>query len=481
MADTDSPSADVLLRLCADADPAAWYPSAYAKITGVDRDALDDPLNRLRMAGLLRLTDWQPGVGQGYVLTEAGRSVADSPRALAKLRNGRYPTAAAEAVADDLPRARTLIWERGETVRDALLTSVPGPVTKGLMAAQILVFVVGLYLAQRNLIPVEQYLTTGRSPTSTWMAVSADALSHGQWWRLVSYAFVHGGAMHLVFNLIGHYAFGPVAERMFGPVRYLVLWLLGAVGGGCGAVMTSRAGAVGSSGALCGLVGAVLVVVLLHRGQLGERLYMAWRRHLASIVIITLLISMAPRVSWGGHLGGAVAGLAAGILLFEQRFGTAAVRWASALGVALVAPVCLSVLLWSGAVGPPEADEFERRLLPAINEAVTLAGVIEQDARRQDMVTPRVAKDMVAKLQLLQQRLEATRREVNDHGPYRTDLVESARQSGLELLDAHLRYANLWERRFGAGPDWAQTDQADLERAKERLADVSRRWRAFFQ
>ena len=86
MADSSVHTLESFLRHCAGADPAPWYPSQYARATGADRDSLDEPLGRLRLAGLIRLTDWEQGKGQGYALTEAGRALLANPRALARLR-----------------------------------------------------------------------------------------------------------------------------------------------------------------------------------------------------------------------------------------------------------------------------------------------------------------------------------------------------------------------------------------------------------
>jgi DNA-binding IscR family transcriptional regulator len=77
-----------ILRLCAAAAPEPWYPSAYAKETNTPRDTLDPYLDQLRMAGLVHLTDWVPGHGQGYALTPAGEDVLKDPRQLARLLAG---------------------------------------------------------------------------------------------------------------------------------------------------------------------------------------------------------------------------------------------------------------------------------------------------------------------------------------------------------------------------------------------------------
>ena len=80
MAETTVPSMEDILRLCATAAPNPWYPSEYVRSTGIPRDNLDLPLERLRVGGLIRLTVWVKGTGQGYVLTPEGEEALQSPR-----------------------------------------------------------------------------------------------------------------------------------------------------------------------------------------------------------------------------------------------------------------------------------------------------------------------------------------------------------------------------------------------------------------
>src|SRR5262249_10876867 len=67
---TDPNPQALILRLCADAAPNPWYPSAWVREQGISRDDVDPFLDQLRMGGLIRLTDWVAGHGQGYALTE---------------------------------------------------------------------------------------------------------------------------------------------------------------------------------------------------------------------------------------------------------------------------------------------------------------------------------------------------------------------------------------------------------------------------
>src|SRR5581483_1133081 len=135
-----APTPDDLLRQCAAAAPAPWFPSDYARTAGVPRDDLDEPLAALRLGGLVRIEGWEAGRGQGYVLTDAGR---------AALTGGRPAAQPAEMPA---PRAgRTTAWDRGETVRSAFFADSAGsPVVFALVAVQAAVFLVGLWVVVRH-------------------------------------------------------------------------------------------------------------------------------------------------------------------------------------------------------------------------------------------------------------------------------------------------------------------------------------------
>src|SRR5207244_3556444 len=137
------------------------------------------------------------------------------------------------------------------------------PVTGLLIAVQVLTFMVGLYFAQREQIPLPDYLYRGTSPVLNRLAVSAVAVTAGEGWRLVSYCLVHIGALHLLLNISGHLVDGPAVERMFGSGRLLFLWVLAGLGGGCAVVLAGPGGAAGSSGAWCGLVGAEAAFIAL--------------------------------------------------------------------------------------------------------------------------------------------------------------------------------------------------------------------------
>src|SRR5262245_45020728 len=78
-----------ILRQCLAADPSPWYAKEYAEATATDRERLYGPLNDLRLAQLVQLTEWVQGKGQGYLITPLGKEVLNDPAALARLRDGK--------------------------------------------------------------------------------------------------------------------------------------------------------------------------------------------------------------------------------------------------------------------------------------------------------------------------------------------------------------------------------------------------------
>src|ERR687884_919158 len=91
-------------------------------------------------------------------------------------------------------------------------------------------------------------------------ATTADTITSGQLWRLVAATFLHIGLIHLVGNAMALFWLGHMAERLYGPLRFLGLYLLAGIGG---SVLTVFAGtqalSAGASGAIWGLMGALLI------------------------------------------------------------------------------------------------------------------------------------------------------------------------------------------------------------------------------
>nr|WP_144016847.1 rhomboid family intramembrane serine protease [Beutenbergia cavernae] len=138
------------------------------------------------------------------------------------------------------------------------------------------------------------------------MAFSA-AIGEVQPYRFLSAAFLHGGLLHLAFNMYALWIVGGFLEQMLGRWRYAALFLLSAIGGSVGYLLLadplSRAWTipvVGASGAVFGLFAAI-VFVLRSTGRNASQI-------LVLIAINVVIGFVVPGIAWQAHLGGMVTG-----------------------------------------------------------------------------------------------------------------------------------------------------------------------------
>lgn len=318
-----------LLQSIAASEPEPWYPAAHARSTGVERDSLDRPLNELRAAGFVRMTDWQQGVGQGYHITMEGRRVIARPELLFKRR----------------PAEPTIEPKRTSSTSDV-------PFTRFLVAIQAGVFVLGLMQVIEKGGSANQYLTNGQGlPAGSGqlveiLGVSKPALLSGAWWTLLTYALVHAGVPHLGMNLLGLLFDGRQAEMMYGRWKFFVLYLLSVFAGGVGAVLAApHSLTVGSSGGWCGVVAAEFVWVFLDQHLLREADRQRWMTNFARVAILMVAISLVPGVSWGGHLGGAIGGGLSAWLLLQSNSPKPVIRTSCMVALILL-PLAAGLGLW---------------------------------------------------------------------------------------------------------------------------------------
>lgn len=127
----------------------------------------------------------------------------------------------------------------------------------------------------------------------------------------VTYAFLHGGWLHLLVNMLALASFGTVIARQVGTLRFLGAYILCAVGGAAafGLFSTSNAPAVGASGALFGLLGIWICWGYLDRRHYGEGLSEIYRA-LGILVIynVAFWVLLGGRLAWETHLGGFITG-----------------------------------------------------------------------------------------------------------------------------------------------------------------------------
>jgi membrane associated rhomboid family serine protease len=153
----------------------------------------------------------------------------------------------------------------------------------------------------------------------------------GEWYRLISSAFLHGSFLHIAFNMYVLFALGPTLERILGHTRFIALYVTAALGGAVASYYFSdiRTVSVGASGAIFGLMGALVVA--------GRRLRYDVTQVLILLGINVVIGFIAPGIDWRAHLGGLVVGAAvATILVHAPKRGRTLIQIAGVGGVLLV-------------------------------------------------------------------------------------------------------------------------------------------------
>lgn len=170
-------------------------------------------------------------------------------------------------------------------------------------------------------------------------------VEQGDWWRLLTAAFLHYGPVHLILNMVGLYWFGSLLEERIGAARYLMLYLVSGLAGSAGALLWSGGfltPTVGASGAIFGILGAGFV---LER----QRDYVFGGSALGVIIINFVLTFSISSISKGGHIGGLVGGMICALGLTRFGRGHAAYGRPGLLGVVtivLVGVASIAVAYW---------------------------------------------------------------------------------------------------------------------------------------
>jgi membrane associated rhomboid family serine protease len=195
------------------------------------------------------------------------------------------------------------------TVRQARHTvgGLEAPATVGLVALNVLVYLITVYQGAGLNEPGGKVFSDGA-------LVGAAIYLNGDWYRLVSAMFLHAGLLHLAFNMLALYWLGTVVEQALGSARFLLVYFVSGLAGSAGALLLTNPQqvTVGASGAIFGILGALLVLEYVATGSFaGQAL---------TLILLNLALTLAiPNISIGGHLGGLVGGILATFALVHFR------------------------------------------------------------------------------------------------------------------------------------------------------------------
>jgi membrane associated rhomboid family serine protease len=154
-------------------------------------------------------------------------------------------------------------------------------------------------------------------------ALYTPLLENGEWWRLITAQFLHWGALHLLFNMMGLWFLGPIVEKALGFLQFIGAYLVCGVGGmaiavGCQHLLEtdSRMLMLGASASVLGLVGLQAAIAVKALRRSGSPFAKAQLAAMIQIVVLQGIFDfLVPEVSSTAHLGGAAVGFLLGMLL----------------------------------------------------------------------------------------------------------------------------------------------------------------------
>jgi len=197
---------------------------------------------------------------------------------------------------------------RKKPARTGIL-KVEWPVTYTLIAINVAVYILTALLSND--------LINSDISVLVFLGAKVDSLiAQGQYYRLITCMFLHGGIVHLAFNMYALYAIGPVIENFFGRWRYLAIYFISGICSSLLSYFMSPGISVGASGAIFGILGACLVFAFKMKNRIGKDFLV----NVVAVIAINLFIGFSLTIVDNfGHLGGLIGGLIISLALFRNR------------------------------------------------------------------------------------------------------------------------------------------------------------------
>ncbi|HVO66134.1 MAG TPA: rhomboid family intramembrane serine protease [Syntrophales bacterium] len=142
---------------------------------------------------------------------------------------------------------------------------------------------------------------------------------YGRWWTLVSASFLHGGILHIFFNMAALAQLGPFVLREFGFNRFVVIYVLTGIAGFFISFLAGISFTIGASASICGLIGAIIYYGKSRGGFYGEVIY---RQAMGWVIGLVLFGILVPGINNWAHGGGLVSGIMFAFLIgYNEKKG----------------------------------------------------------------------------------------------------------------------------------------------------------------
>ncbi|OOM16310.1 rhomboid family intramembrane serine protease [Clostridium saccharobutylicum] len=142
-----------------------------------------------------------------------------------------------------------------------------------------------------------------------------DLIQQGEYWRVITCAFLHSGFIHIASNMYSLYIIGPEIDQIYGRFRYLIIYIVSCVTStSLSYIMNPNSISVGASGAIFGLMGALLAFAIIERKKLNRK----YISSLLQVIAINLFIGLSlNNIDNSAHIGGIIGGLVLGYIFYK--------------------------------------------------------------------------------------------------------------------------------------------------------------------
>lgn len=231
-------------------------------------------------------------------------------------------------------------------------------------------------------------LQTSAEKLMLWGGNAASEVQHGQWWRLLTATFLHSGGLHLAMNMIGLAGAGTMVERIYGHRQFTLIYLGSGLMGSAMSLHFSaqKAVSVGASGAVFGVVGALLISVLKHRKQLPKVFGKQTLGGIAAFLFHSLSQGFAQQgIDNAAHIGGLLGGCLIALIL-PERFDKEKFQQQTSRSIAAIMAAGMAVTVLA-ATAPPAAVDLrkifagEALFVKAVNDFDAAIKLVQKEAQ----------------------------------------------------------------------------------------------------
>ena len=234
------------------------------------------------------------------------------------------------------------------------MAAAPTPVvTYALIAVNALIFLAMIFTAP-------SFLSLTNQQMLKWGADFGPLTLNGEWWRLITSCFLHFNFIHIGMNMFILFQVGVFTEKLFGNVRFLLLYMLAGVGGNLLSLYGHSSHAVvsaGASGAVFGVYGGLLAFLLIQRGVVPSSMALGIAKSAGIFIVYNVIYGLSsPTTDLLAHAGGLVFGFLVGCVLSAPLSPAGQRLYPTRT---LIVALCGTVLAYAAMAGLPHQDAGE--------------------------------------------------------------------------------------------------------------------------